>query len=425
MLGFHAMWKFLKKHYHWIIAAVGLLQLLIYGGAVNNFSSYHLVPVTEALEVSRTAFSLANSVRSVMGVLSTLFSGVLIQRYGYRKVASVGLSMAALSYVIYSVMDQYWMLLAGSALIGIANGVCATAGVSRLLNGWFHKYRGTVLGVVTAATGVGSTMLGFVQAWAIDNVSWRLSFGIVAGLQFLIALLVFLLVRNEPKDMGLRPFGDGENVENKKVKTPRWLGFSMKQLKKRPAFYLMLLCAFCSCICVLATQYNLVPYMQDCGMSTTRASKIYGTMMLMLGVIKLGMGALCDLIGPKRVALICHGACAAGLVLVMVLPKSDGAMICALMVYDLAIPLTTMMFPLLSMDLFGYQAQSQYIGTIMAMTSAGNIISAPLANAVRDVTGSYTPAFWGVAIGAVALIGVYLVLFAMTDRDRKNMEVTQ
>lgn len=418
------MWKFLKKHYHWIIAAMGLLQLLIYGGAVNNFSSYHLVPVTEAMEISRTAFSLSNSVRSVMGVLSTLVSGTLIHRYGYRKVAAVGLGLAGLSYVIYATMSAYWMLLAGASLIGLANGVCATAGVSRLLNGWFHKYRGTVLGIVTAATGVGSTLLGFIQAWAIENVSWRLSFAIVAGLQMVLALLIYLLVRNDPRDMGLRPFGDGEVLDTKKIKAPRWAGFSMEQLKKRPAYYLMILCAFLSCVCVLATQYNLVPFMQDQGMSTTRASKIYGTMMLMLGVIKLGMGALCDWIGPKKVALICHGACAAGLVLVMTLPQTDGAMIAALLIYDLSIPLTTMMFPLLSVDLFGYQAQSRYIGTIMAMTSAGNIISGPLANAVRDVTGSYAPAFWGVAVGAVALMGVYFILYAMVARDKKKLEVT-
>ena len=54
------MLRQLKKNYHWIIAAVGLLQLLIYGGAVNNFSAYHMIPVCEALDLSRTAFSLTN-----------------------------------------------------------------------------------------------------------------------------------------------------------------------------------------------------------------------------------------------------------------------------------------------------------------------------------------------------------------------------
>ena len=72
------MFRFIKKNYHWIIAAMALLQLLIYGGAVNNFTGYHMVPVSEALDISRTAFSLANSLRATMGVVSSL---VLIPVY--------------------------------------------------------------------------------------------------------------------------------------------------------------------------------------------------------------------------------------------------------------------------------------------------------------------------------------------------------
>ena len=97
-------------------------------------------------------------------------------------------------------------------------------------------------------------------------------------------------------------------------------------------------------------------------------------------------------------------------------------MIGALLVYDLCIPLTTMMFPLLSVDLFGYQAQSQYIGVIMAMSSASNIVSGPLANVVRDNVGSYEPAFWGVAVLSVAMIGMYGLLFLLAKRDRQKLD---
>lgn len=417
------MLRKLKKNYHWIIAAVGLLQLLIYGGAVNNFSAYHMIPVCEALDLSRTAFSLTNSIRSVLGVFSAIYSGVLIQKWGYRKTAALGMTLAATTYVIYATMQNYWMLLAGSCLLGIASGVCATSGVSRLINGWFHKYRGTVLGLVTSATALGGTLLGYIQAAAIEYVSWRLSFIIVAGLQLLVAVLIFLLVRNAPSDMGLTPYGEGYvDNKSKKRESARWEGFTMDALKKRPAFYMLLVCAFLSCFCVLATQYNLVPYFKDCGMTETRASKIYGTMMLFASAMKLLMGVLCDAIGPKRVMLIMQCSCAAGLALVMVLPQTDMAMIGALLVYSLALPVATMMYPLLSMELFGYQAQSQYIGVIMSMSSACGIVSSPLANLVRDTMGSYHPIFWFCVILSVVLVALYGILYGMVAKDRKKVD---
>ena len=421
------MASWIKKNYHWVIAAVGVLQLLIYGGAVNNFSAYHMIPVCEELDLTRTAFSLTNSVRSILGVFSAVYSGTLIKKWGYRKTAALGMAMAATTYVIYATMQNYWMLLVGSSLLGVASGVCATSGVSRLINGWFHKYRGTVLGLVTSATALGGTLLGYIQAAAIEYVSWRLSFIIVAGLQLSVAVLIFLLVRNTPADIGLTPYGEGyvDTKTKKKNNTERWAGFTMEMLKKRPAYYVLIVCAFLSCFCVLATQYILVPYFKDCGMSETRASKIYGTMMLFLTAMKLGMGALCDAIGPKRVMMIAHGSCALGLALVMVLPQTDAAMIGALLIYSLSLPLATMMFPLLSMDLLGYQAQSQYIGVIMSMGSACGIVSSPLANLVRDTLGSYRPVFWFCAILSVTLMGLYTVLYAMVARDRKKLEANE
>ena len=417
------MFSWIKKNYYWVIAAMGVLQLLIYGGAVNNFSAYHMIPVSEALNISQTAFQLPNSFRSILGVFSAIYSGVLIQKWGYRKTATLGLTLAAGAYVMYACMQNYWMLFAGSCMIGIASGVCATSGVSRLINSWFHKYRGTVLGLVTSATALGGTLLGFIQAAAIDYVSWRLSFIIVAGLQLGVAILVFLLVRNAPANMGLKPLGDGEKLAEKKKKRALWAGFTMQQLKRRPAYYLLLVCAFLSCFCVLATQYNLVPYFtKDCNMTSTQASAIYGTMLMFLTGMKLGMGAMCDLIGAKRVTLISHAACAVGLALVLLLPKTEGIMIGALLIYSLALPVVTMIFPLLSVELFGYQAQSQYIGVVMSMGSACGIVSGPISNFVHDRTGSYDLAFWFCAIMAFALIGVYCILYLMVARDRKKLQ---
>ena len=417
--------KGIRKNYHWIIAAMALLQLLIYGGAVNNFTSYHVVPVTEALGISRTMFSLAGSVRGVVGVFSTILTGTLIEKLGYRKTAGIGLASCALAYVLLANMTAYWQLAAGCGLIGLASGICATSGVSRLINLWFHRWRGTVLGIVTAATGVGSTVLGLIQAYAIDNISWRMSFTIVAGLLFAVSLLVFLFVRNTPENIGLKPFGWGEKLEVKK-KNDRWEGYSMQELKKNPAFYILTACALLSVYSVISTSYNFVPYFQDCGMSATRASKLYGTMMLILGGVKLFCGFLCDTIGAKRVAIICHVSCAAGLALVMLLPQTDIAMIAALIVFDFSMPLTTLIFPLVSVELFGYRAQNQFVGIVMSMTSAASIISGPIANYIRDNTGSYIPVFITSMVIALALVVVYLVMYALADRaNRKYMALSE
>ena len=416
------MLKFIKRNYYWIIAAVALLQMLIYGGAANNFSGHHVIPVTEALGFSRTAFSLAESLRSVVSVAVTFCSGILFQRFGYRKTVSAGLVVACIAYVLFATMSHYWMLVAGCVLMGVAHGVCATGGVSFLVSGWFHKYRGTVLGLVTAATGFGSTLLGFAQSAAIEHVSWRLSFTIISGLQVLLALTVFLLVRNAPRDLGLRPFGAGQLQKRKEAKAA-WEGFSYDFLKRSPIYYLLCAAAFFSGVCILATQFNIKPFFQDCGMAQTRASYLYGIMMTALGLYKLVLGVLCDIFSARRMLLLCHLTCAAGLVMILLMPQTDATMIAALIVYVTAIPITTMMFPLVSGELFGNRAQPQYIGVIVAMGYASNILSGPISNAIHDSLGSYRPVFWGIVVMSLVMIPLYCFLYAYARRIRKKQAV--
>ena len=412
--------KRIKTHYHWIVAAVALLQMLIYGGVINNLTSYHIIPVSEGLSISRTAFSLAVSVKSGVAVFSIIGSGMLIQKMGYRKTVTMGLIAVSGAFLIFSLMRAYWMLVAGCVLVGLAEGICATSGVTHLINRWFHRRRGLVLGLVTAATGVGSTLVGVVQTYAIDNISWRASFSSAVAMLFLTALAIFFFVRNAPDDIGLKPYGEGQE-EKKGKKTEVWSGYSMEFLRKRPAFYLMILCSLLSCICISSTQHNIVPHFQDMGMTATEANKIYGTMMLILGLVKLSFGALSDKIGARKVALICLSACAAGLVLLLMLPVQGAWLLVALLVYVLGIPLTTLIVPLLSPELFGRKAQSQYIGIFMSTTAAAPIIAGPLSNFIFDKVGSYRPVFWSGAAAAVLLIGVYCVLYGMVRRDRKNL----
>lgn len=416
------MWSKIKKHYHWIIAAVAIVQMLIYGGVVNNLSNYHMIPICQTMDISRTAFSLACSIRSVVCMLSALYSGVLLRYFGFRKSVTCGLLLSAVCYGALALSDSYGMLLILCAGTGLADGLCFTAGVSRMLNGWFHKHRGVVLGLVTAATGVGSTLLGFIQSPAIEFVSWRLSLGIAAAMLLLAALLVGLLVRDDPQKLGLRPYGQEEARNGQKKTITHWDGYTMAQLKKRPAYYLLLVCAMLSCFAVTAISYNIVPFLQGRGMSESDARTRFSTMMLILGVVKLGMGALCDKIGTQKVTLLCSAACAVSVVLLMLLPATNAWMFLALLVFVLALPATTMIFPLLSVELFGYQAQNQYIGVIMAMVSAASIASGPVSNGVYDMCGAYEPVFWFSVTLSLVLVVVYLCLFAMARRDRKKFE---
>lgn len=413
------MKKFFKENYHWIVAAVVLLMQFIYTGLVNNFTGYHLIPVSEALNISRTQFAFANTLRSVAGIFGNLFAGVLVSRISYRKSATICLGLAMLANVLFSVMNSYWMLIAGCICWGLCSGICGTTGVSLLINAWFHRKRGFVLGLVMASTGLGSAVLGFVQAYAIDHISWRSSFAFAAAILLISTVLIFLLVRDTPQEKKLAPYGEGE-IAVKKKNSSAWEGLPLHVLKKHPGFYLMAACAFLSCLCVYIGLHNLVPYLQDNGFTATAASSVYAIMMLALTGIKLVDGVLCDAITAKKVTLLTMPTCTVGLLMLLLLPKTGILPHISVMIFALCLPMSTILIPLLSVELFGHRANSYYVGVFMAMTSASTMVESLLSNGIYDATGSYDLAYWIAIVISAVLVVVLLILYAMMDKTKKK-----
>ena len=419
------MLKFLKKHYHWIIAVVMFLMMAVRGGAANNLTGLHLIPVTEALEISRTQFSLAASASSLVSMLSAMVSGVLILRYGYRALLVVFLLIQAGAYGLMASAQNYAMLFAGFVLLGTTVGICGEAGATRLVSAWFHKYRGTVLGVVSSATGLGGSVMCIFQAAAIERSGFRGSFVLVAVLLASCALLSLAFIRSHPAKMGLLPYGDGEKVEYKKREhDDHWHGLSMKQLVRRPTFYMMAIGTLLSCALPYLAYYVVVPHFRvEKGFSAEQASSLQSILLLSLTGAKILAGYLCDKIGARKTVLLCMLCDVIALVL-LVIVNSYAMAVVTMLIFAMALPVMSVVIPMLASSLFGYQAQAEYNGIFISMLSAAAMISNPITNAVYDRIGTYSPTFLVAAGLTVALMGFYLLMYRLADKDRAKLEET-
>ena len=415
------MISFLKKHYHWIIAVVVLLQLASSGGSINNASSMFLLPVTESLGISRGDFSMAYSMRAIFAFLFTLITGFLLARFGYRKMIVTFLVITGLGFVLIGHSRNFLVLSTGFAMLGMSEGFGGTAGASRIIGAWFHRYRGTVLGLVTSATGLGGSLMCIVISGWIERFDWRFAAVGCGVLIIIVAAIMLLVIRNHPSQMGLKAFGEGELLQIKKKQTAEnmWQGLTMQQLLRRPTFYMMLLGTFFSCMIIYFAQPVIVPHLRDCGLSEGQAATFQSVLMFCMAATKFLSGMLCDYIGPKKVTILCLTACAAAMLLLANITGMVTA-VCAVILLAIALPLVSVTIPLLSADLFGYQSQGTSAGIFLAMMSGAMIVAVPVANKIFDVLNSYRPLYWCSASAMVLLIGMYLLMYALAERDRKK-----
>lgn len=417
--------KRLKRNYHWVIAFIMFIEMILFGGYLNCISIF-TVPISEALDISRSSYSISQLFRNCASFLGTLLVGITCQRFGFRKVGILYLILAAVSVILTGLSQSLALTTAAYGLFGFTVGVLGTTGAVRLIKDWFHKHQGTVLGIVTMATGFGGSILSKTLTGITTRYSWRYAHFFVAGLFILLALL-FLFLRNRPEDMGLRPYGLGSESNKKRSANPahtEWAGHSFKELLHMPQFYLMAFCVFLSCLCVYLSFCVIVPHFQDRGYSVGTATNFHSVLLIALSFAKLFGGWLSDKIGAKRVAILTMVMAACGQWL---LADPSGSVAGYLGVILLAIGLlvTTITPPLLTMPLFGYRAFGSITGIFMAMVSLGCMLSTPLANLSYDYLGSYVPAFRAAAILDVVVIGLFLLLFFLCDREKKKQLGTE
>jgi len=376
--------------------------------------------ISEDLEISRSSYSISQVFRSIAGFLSTLFAGFTHHKFGYRKSAIFFLLLCGGSLILLGFSQSLFQVCLSYGLFGFSLGILGTTGAVRIVKNWFHKHQGTVLGFVTMATGFGGSLMSILLTGVATSTNWRYA-QFTSCILLVIVALLYLLVRDRPEEMDLKPYGEGQmhNKQSASTEQTEWAGHTFQELLRMPQFYLMALCIFLSCLSVYISYNVTVPHFQDSGYTPTEASGYLSFMLIALSFAKLLGGWLSDRIGPKKVAILTIAAAAVGQWLMTYTSSPVCCYIgCALLSIGLLV--TTITAPLLTMPLFGYRAFGTITGVFMAMISLGNMLATPTANLCYDHLGSYVPAFQAVAILDVVIIGLFLLLFHLCEKEKKK-----
>ena len=126
--------------------------------------------------------------------------GVLLDRYGPRRVITGMLFFAVAGAVVFATGASPAMLTMGRALMGVG---CAAVFMGSVVvcARWFPPDRlATMASIVLAVGGAGNLLSATPLAMATEQIGWRGAFMAMAGITALLAGAVFLLVRDAPPD---------------------------------------------------------------------------------------------------------------------------------------------------------------------------------------------------------------------------------
>ena len=293
-----------RLHRAWLVAGVTFLVLLA-SAAFRSSVGLLIVPFEEDFGWSRSAISLAVSVNLVFYGVTAPFAAALMERFGIRNIAALALSLIALGTGLTLVMTTAWQLVfLWGVLVGLGTGSTALVFGALVANRWFTKNRGLVMGILGAAWATGSLVFLPLLSNIINNFGWRYASLGIALMCLALIPVVWIVIRDRPTDIGLRPFGSSEvvtteeltsNTTHSALRAARTALSTLAFAAKTRAFWLLAGTFF---ICGWTTNgiisTHFVPAAHDHGMGATTAASLLAIVGIFDIIGTLGSGWLTD-----------------------------------------------------------------------------------------------------------------------------------
>ena len=149
--------------------------------ALRNINAVLAPELTHDFSLSASELGMLTSVFSLAFSLAQLPGGVMMDRYGARRVNASLLLLAAAGCGLFASGSSLTDLVLGRALFGIGMSMCLMAAI-KTFSQWFSIQRlPFATGMLLAVGGVGGMLAGAPVGWALQFVTWRTVF-LVSGL---------------------------------------------------------------------------------------------------------------------------------------------------------------------------------------------------------------------------------------------------
>jgi sugar phosphate permease len=377
-----------------------------------NFGLF-IVPMGDELNIGRSTFGWAQSIRQLASAVTSPVIGPLIDRFGARILLPAAALIVGTAMVGLAFIESGWQLVALFAAMGLVGmGGPGALVTSVPVVKWFRKKRAKAIAFASLGIPVGALVFVPLTQVFIDAWGWRNAWIALAALGVGIIIppaLIFL--RRQPEDIGLLPDGDtltsGDDEDSDTEQDE--ISWTTREALRSAVFWKLVL-VFTGVALALGTiGVHRIPTFVDRGVDPNQIAIATAFDAVAAGISTFVMGNLAHRI-PGR---------ALGFIGFMFLASSSALTIYAdtfllvfvsMSVFGLGIGGMMFLQNFIWADYFGRVHLGAIRGIVMPVTLIIGGIGAPAAGYVFDRTGTYDVIWWfGVATMASAALIVITV----------------
>ncbi len=408
--------------YGWrMVAAAAALRVL--GSGLHSFGfTIFFLPLSQDLELSRTATSFAFSLARAEGAIEGPVVGHILDRYGPRPVMLTAVLLMGVGYLLLSTVESYAMfLIIYLGLISLTHSGGFMHAPMMLTNSWFIRLRARAITISSASFSAGGVLIAPILSAVVLSWGWRWG-AVFAGAMFLlVGVPLSLTVRRSPESMGLLPDGDAPSGSPLDEPKRRLTTNAVKDMEVTAgeAFRSF---TFWTIVCGNAIRNmayhgiatHFVPMMVWKGASQAQAAFLLSSFALLGLISTLGFGWFADRVNKPRLVSTILFIAAAGMLLPLF---ADSIWV---------LWLFTMLFTCVEAtyavgwavvgDFFGRKHFAKIRGYMSFFYMWGGVAGPVVAGAIYDRWQTYEPLLW-VLIALFSLAGITFRMLSQSWQD--------
>ena len=350
----------------------------------------------------------------MIGPLFGFFAGVVVDRFGPRRLMLVGILLAGLAPIGLggtTTLVAFYAFYLMNALGYVTGGPLPN---QVMLSRWFDAGRGKAMGIAYLGIGVGGALVPLLAHALTEALGWRTALQVLGVLMIAIAFPLAFFVR-EPEAQGRAPAA-------RRARAPEAgaaASDSILDVLRQPAFYLLALGSMASIGAVGGT----TPEPE----ALLRHGPGHGP----------GPGRRAHLARPRREH---RGAPADGLAGRPLAPEAGDAphlpdrgghhpaalwaapspvtLRAAAVAFGVGLGGDYMIIPLMAADLFGLKRMGRVMGIVLTADGVAEAVVPMAVATLRDRSGSYGPGF--ALLVALAVLGAVAVSFLPVYKSARN-----
>ena len=396
-----------KRSYYYVLTVFLGTFMMFLGTQSSAGFSIIVNSLKSTYNLTGTASSFIFTAKNICAFIFVMFANKYYEKLGLRVGIALSYVYGIIGLLILRISNGNLVLIYLAAVfIGAMYAFCMILPMALLIRTWFNKNRALCMAICSAGTGLSTYLLSpllqkRIAAEGMNGAYNTLMIFFAAG-----AIVMFLLLRSKPSDVGLEIYGGEDYVDAGKKGIKK---AALTQTNKT-AVVAFIVCAGLMGFAAPPAQQHLVLHFNAVGFDSMFVAKCYSYVGLALLISKPLLGVLSTKVPFGLLSVIYIVLYIVSFLMAALLANVSWVPMAACIIYGIAGPICSLGYTNWVADFSTKDDYSKKVKNAQLSYQGCEIIGSLIPGVIFDITGSYG-GFYIISAVLVAVIIVAVVRF--------------